>query len=268
MIRKKLRGVNMNKHLTGEEIEQYIDSEYLHVLKEVELSEDDENLHLSTLKTEEILKIEEHLLKCDTCLEKVTKALDFSLSFYQWLEESPSAEQKMLLRILKASQSEESDVKKRILNWMKDWQTFVDNTVDVFLDTTYKGLSNITKLIAKDTMTKETKWSFKYPIESFAMRGNPNLNFEKKVENKLYGQIGGKDILEIKAQSKDKKITINCKNIDNTDSSPIFLLLPLTGGDPIIKLARQIKNEDDYEISIEGIHPGHYLLAIEPDHNQ
>ncbi len=258
----------MNRHLTDEEIEQYIDSEYLSTQSGHEASEKTDITDSPKLKTELILKFEEHLINCDACLEKVTKALDFSISFHQWFAESPTAEQKLLLKILKAAQKEESDVKKRIMKWIKDWQSFTDNTVDVLLNTTYNGISNITKFLFKNTKNRKAKWSFNYPVESFAMRGNPDINFEKRIENTLHGQIGEKDILEIKAFSEEKSIKINCKSLENYNSSPIFLLIPLHTGEPVIRLSRKIKDTDAYEIILDGLNPGKYLLAIEPDNQE
>jgi len=257
----------MNRHLTDDEIEQYIDSEYLFMKRTHELSEKTDITSLK-MKTEVILKIEEHLINCDACLEKVTKTLDFSISFHQWFVESPTGEQKLLLKVLKAAQKEENDVKKRIMKWMKDWQSFRDNTIDVFLNTTYNGISNITKLIFKKTKDNKTKWSFNYPLETFAMRGNPDIRFEKRIENSIHGQIGEKDILEIKALSEEKSIKINCKSQKNSNSSPLFLLIPLHKGEPVIRLSRKIKTSDVYEITIEGLNPGKYILAIEPDNQE
>jgi len=254
----------MDGHLSQEEIEQYIDSEYLFS----HLPQENDNDTTSHMQTDRLLQIEEHLVNCDLCLQKVTKALDYSLSFHQWLEERPTLEQKMMLKVLKVALNEESDVKTRIKNWLKDWQAFIDNTVDVLLDTTYNGISNITKLLEKKNKRRKTKWTFRYPVETFAMRGNPELNFEKRIENKLFGQIGEKKFLEIKALSDKKSLTINCKNFGSKSTSPIFVLIPIKGGDPMIRLSRELKNSDEYEISIEDLTPGKYLLAIEPDTNQ
>ena len=229
----------MNKHLTQEEIEHYIDSEYPFSQNTAESIEAIDQPGFSSMKTDQILKIEEHLVNCDACLEKVTKALDFSLAFYQWMEEGPTGEQKLLLKILKASQNEDHEVKNRVMNWLKDWQGFVDHTVDVFLNTTYKGLSNITKLLTKEANEQKKQWTFRYPVASFAMRGNTDLQFEKKVENTLYGQLGEKDILKIKAQSDKKSVTIHCKKMQQANTSPIVVLVPLEGGDPIIRISRQ-----------------------------
>lgn len=254
----------MNRHLSQEEIEQYIDSEYLFA----KLPDKNDPFEAYPMKRERLFEIEEHLVNCDLCLEKVTKALDYSLSFHQWLEERPTTEHKLMLSILKAAHNEEKDVKKRIKDWLKDWQAFIDNSVDVLLDTTYNGISNITKLIEKSSKRSKTKWNFQYPVETFAMRGNPDLSFEKRVENKLFGQIGEKKVLEIKALSEKKSLTINCKRVGNKSTSPLFVLIPLEGGEPKIRLSRELKYSDEVEISIEGLTPGKYLLAIEPDNNQ
>ncbi len=258
----------MNGHLSEEEIEQYIDSEYISLKSGIRLTKDNLKSNVSEMNSEKLIQIEEHLVNCDICLKKVTKALDFSITFHQWLEEKPTVEQKMMYKILKATQSEESVVQKRIMKWLEDWQAFIDNTVEVFLDTTYNGISNITKLINKVDKAKKNSWTFRYPVESFAMRGNPDLSFEKKVENALFGQIRGEEVLEIKAQSKKKSITIKCKGNRKKHPSPIVVLIPLQGGEPLISVSHELKNSDQREILIEGLKPGKYLLAIEPDNLQ
>jgi len=255
----------MKRHLTDEEIHRYIDSEYILKEPEYDFSKPDERNEISLMRIDEILKIEEHLDECELCLEKVTKALDFSLSFQQWLNESPSVEQKMLLKVLKAINIEETDVKTRITKWLTDWQSFMNNAVDVFLDTTYNGISNITKLLKERVKESNKGMHFRYPVESFVMRGDPHLCFEKKVENTLYGSIGQEDILKITAQSEKRRITIKSKKSEKRSSSPIFILIPVEGGVPIIKLSQELKEDEGYEISIEGLKPGQYLLAIEPE---
>ncbi len=257
----------MKRHLSDEEIDRYIDSEYL--LKEMfehALSQD-ENIDVEMMKNDEIVMIEEHLTECDLCLKKVTKALDFSLSFQQWLEENPTKEQKMFLKILKATSGKENDIKARILNWLKNWQAFKADLIDVFMDTKHDGMANITKLLKQNKDDRQTKMTFRYPVESFVMRGDPNMSFEKRVENKLYGRIGEKDIMEINAQTDKKALFITYKRTENQKSSPIILLIPLHGGEPVISLSRETNKNDEYQISIEGLKPGKYLLAIEPENN-
>jgi len=255
----------MKNHLTAEEIERYIDSEYLLKDSNTYTCIQENDNRSSVMSVEEIIKIEEHLVNCDSCLERVTKALEFTLSYQQWLGDQPSPKEKMMIKILKALNHEKTDVKSRIIHWIKDWQAFMNNTVDVFMETTYKGIANITKLLKGSFKEKENGISFRYPVESFAMRGNPQLKYEKKAENKLLGFMNEKKVIEIKAHSENKSLFIKCDTKNDETASPIIILIPEQVGEPVIKMAKKIQGNEQFEISIEGLTPGKYLLAIEPE---
>jgi len=253
----------MKDHLTDEQIENYIDSEYIQK-KSVLYSPIDHDETSTLLPMKEIIQMEDHLNGCDLCLSRVTKALDFSISFQEWIEEKPNSDQKVMIKILKALHYEDPSIKTRILKWLKDWRVFMSNTVDVIMDTSYNGISNITKILKKSPINKDATLIFKNPVESFAMRGNVNTTFEKKRENVLNGYLQENNILEIQAQSQTKTIHITFNNEKFWQPSPIIILIPTQSGKPIIRAAYEKKDCDQFEISIEGLYPGKYLLAIEP----
>ncbi|HPE40447.1 MAG TPA: hypothetical protein PLI77_05090 [Bacteroidales bacterium] len=253
----------MKEHLTIEQIEKYIDSEYIQK-RSVFYPPIHHSKEIPVLPMEEIIRMEEHLNECDLCLSRLTKALDFSISFQEWTEEKPTRSQKMMINILKELPYQDQSIRIRILNWLKEWGVFISNTVDVVMDTSYNGISNITKIFKKSTMNPENPLVFKYPVESFAMRGNTNTPFEKKRENILNGYLQEKMILEIQAHSQTKAIHIICNKAPGWQSSPVIILIPTQSGKPIIRTAYESKNKDQFEVSIEGLNPGKYLLAFEP----
>ncbi|HOO33160.1 MAG TPA: hypothetical protein PLB99_08480 [Thermotogota bacterium] len=248
----------MRKHLTNEEIERYIDTEYV----QGDFVSDEQ------LSVEELLKVEEHVLECDDCLKKVQRAIEFSHEYDAWMELKPTAQQKAVLESLKAVElqcdSQKGELKDRIRRWMNNWKKLSEYSLNVLFNTTYKGAANITR-IARETVNPTSGGiQFEHPVQCYAMRGTAT-EFKKEIKNQIIGLVDNDSVVNINAEQATNSIRITFPAGRENGRVPLILLIPVEQGEQSKMLKPELNSEtNQLEAVISNVNSGKYILAIEP----
>jgi hypothetical protein len=248
----------MRKHLTNEEIEQYIDSEYVHSYSVPEEEQ---------LSVEEILKVEEHVLACDDCLKKVQKAIGFSHEYDTWMALKPTPQQRAVLESLRAVNLHTvygEEVQGRLKKWMSNWKKLSAYTLDVIFNTTYQGAANITRIIKETAHGAKESIQFEHPVQCYAMRGTAT-EFKKEIKNQIIGIVDDASVVNINAQTETNSIRISFPAGKEEGRVPLILLIPVEQGEQSKMLKPELNSDtNQLEAVISNVNSGKYILAIEP----
>lgn len=243
-------------HLSDDEIEFYVDFELQ---------------NSGGIFDEKILRIEKHIIDCDSCAKKVSYEMKFAKEWEMWLHTSHKKNNNGLilgaLEVLHTKLASE-EIKNKVERWISTWKGYGQAAMKVLFDEQENGIRKLTGFIfdgMKGLTRPDSDWVFDYSTVLEPARDSLGDSLERKKYNEVFLKTAT-DLLtmNMKIKKSENKLEIIFSGLSEYEELPLVLLVSEVGSCPDIREFAFNDKEKKWVCIFDNLKKGRYTLAFEP----